>query len=92
MYKVYVLQSITFPERHYIGYTENIERRIKEHNSAKTKSLVRYLPMKVIHIETYGTQQEAMRREPQIKKYKGGQAFKRLVQNNVTHASGGVKI
>ena len=37
MYEVYVLQSIK-DKRTYIGYTNNFERRLSEHNSGKSKS------------------------------------------------------
>ncbi len=80
MYSVYILQSVRFMKRHYIGYTNNLEVRMEQHNSGKTESLLRYIPMRVIHIEEYKTRLEAMRREKQIKSYKGGQAFKRLIK------------
>jgi putative endonuclease len=79
MYSVYILQSTRLPKHHYIGYTENIERRLVEHNSGRTESLVRYIPMKLIYTEKYQTRLEAMRREKQIKSYKGGAAFKKLI-------------
>lgn len=56
----------------YCGQTNNLERRIKEHNFDKNKS-AKYLrakqPLKLVYSETYSTLQEAMKREIQIKKW-----------------------
>jgi predicted GIY-YIG superfamily endonuclease len=32
MFYVYVIRSVSHPKRYYIGFTENIDQRIKEHN------------------------------------------------------------
>ncbi len=79
MWHVYILKSEKI-DRFYTGYTENLERRLKEHNHGKTCSLKAYLPLRIIYSEEFPTKQEAFRRELQIKKYKGGEAFKRLVK------------
>lgn len=63
----------------YIGCTHNLERRIKEHNSGQTKSIAHRVPFKISYTEEYITQEEAYAREKQIKKYKGGRAFKKLI-------------
>ncbi len=77
MYYVYILKSLKTGS-YYIGYTNNLERRLKEHNS-RTKSLRRHLPLEIVKVEEYTLYQEARRRELQIKSYKSGDAFKRLI-------------
>jgi len=56
----------------YCGQTNNLERRIYEHNFDKNKS-AKYLrakePVKLVYSEKYLTLQEAMKREWQIKKW-----------------------
>ncbi len=56
----------------YCGQTNNLQKRINEHNSDKTKS-AKYTkirrPVKPVYFEEYPTLQEAMRREWQIKKW-----------------------
>ena len=32
---VYTLQSINFPDQHYTGRTDNLQRRLTEHNIGK---------------------------------------------------------
>ena len=79
MYYVYILRSLK-DGKHYIGSTDNLARRIKEHNVGKTISLKRRLPLRLIYQEEYSTRVEAAKREKTIKSYKGGNAFKRLIK------------
>ena len=52
----------------YTGYTNNIKRRLKEHNDGKSKYCRGRRPVKLKHLETFKTQISAMRRELEIKK------------------------
>ena len=71
MYFVYILRTPS--NTLYIGQTNNLNRRISEHNLNKNKS-AKYLrgktPAKLIYVEKYSTLQEAMKREWQLKKWK----------------------
>jgi len=79
MFYVYILKSLK-DEKHYIGYSENLQKRIAEHNRGKSPSVKARSPFILVHQEAFLTKAEAIRREKQIKSYKGGNAFKRLVQ------------
>ena len=79
MFTVYVLQSIK-TGKYYIGSTNNLERRLKEHNSNKTRSLKNRGPFEVRFQEVYNTLSEAIKRELKIKSYKGGNEFKKLMR------------
>ncbi|MBI4723385.1 MAG: GIY-YIG nuclease family protein [Candidatus Stahlbacteria bacterium] len=76
-YYVYVLKDAK--GHYYIGSTKNIERRLNEHNSGKTKSLKYRRPVKLIYYELFDTYAEAYKREFIIKSYKGSNAFKKLL-------------
>jgi len=78
MYKAYILYSEQF-DRYYIGHTDNLENRLNRHNKGYVKSTKPYRPWKVVHTEEFETKQEAYKREFQIKSYKKGAAFKKLV-------------
>lgn len=56
----------------YCGQTNNLKKRIQEHNLGKTKS-ARYTktrrPVKLVYFEKFSTLQLAMKREFQIKKW-----------------------
>ena len=64
---------------YYIGHTKNLDKRLKRHNNGLVRATKSGRPWKVIYVEEYKTKQEAYRRELQIKSYKGGEAFKRLI-------------
>ena len=77
MFYVYILQSKA-KERYYIGHTNDLDKRIKEHNSGKSKSTKAYKPQTLVYFETYTTKSEAFRREKEIKNYKSGYKFQEL--------------
>jgi len=78
MYSVYILQNQV--GKHYIGYTaQPIKERVVDHNHGKCQSTRSKGPWKIKYVEEYATKAEAYRRERQIKKYKGGRAFKKLL-------------
>jgi len=79
MYYVYILKSLK-DGRYYIGSTKNLDNRISDHNLGRTKSLRSRLPLKLVYYEKYPTQSMARKREKEIKNYKGGNAFKKLIK------------
>ena len=79
-YTVYILQSKK-TSRYYIGSTADVGRRLFEHNSGKSKSTRNRGPYVLVYVEDFRTKQEAYRREMQIKRYKGGEAFKNLLKS-----------
>ena len=53
--------------RNYYGSTNDLERRLDEHNSGHTKSLKYIRPLKLIYFEKFSTLSEARRREKFLK-------------------------
>ena len=80
MFYVYIIKSLRF-NKYYIGYTGNIKKRLNYHNKGSNQSTKTYRPYKLIYLEKYNTKTEAIKREKQIKKYKGGKAFKLLINS-----------
>ena len=78
MFTVYVLSSIKF-KKYYIGHTKDFDKRIARHNSGLVKSTKAYRPWKLVYSEQHLTKNDAYRRELEIKLYKGGNAFKKLI-------------
>ncbi|NNE75580.1 MAG: GIY-YIG nuclease family protein [Pricia sp.] len=70
MFWVYVIYSGNF-DRYYVGMTINVETRLKQHNSGKTKSTKAYIPWEVIHVEEFITRAEARSREKYLKSAAG---------------------
>ncbi len=79
MYIVYILKSLKI-NRYYIGHCGDLEIRLRRHNKGLVKSTKKFKPWKIIYSEVFDTRSEAYRRELQIKSYKGGEAFKRLIR------------
>ena len=69
-YYVYVLKSLK-DSRRYIGYTENFERRITEHNNGLVKSTRNRRPFELIYFEEFDNKTEALIREKFFKSGKG---------------------
>jgi len=69
-YTVYVLLSLV-AKKSYVGFTDNLKRRIKEHNAGITSFTKRYKPWKVIYMEEFETQFEAREREKYLKSASG---------------------
>lgn len=65
----------------YTGYTNNIVKRVKMHNSGKgAKYTKNRLPVKLVYFEIYATKQKAMQREYEIKHLNRKQKLE-LIQN-----------
>ena len=78
-YCVYVLRSER-DGRYYVGSTDDPQRRLREHNRGKTRSLKHRRPLQLVYIEQLPTAEVARRREKQIKSFKGGEAFQDLLR------------
>ncbi len=54
----------------YTGWTNNLIKRLKSHNSGKGAKYTRVrLPVEILYFEAYETSKEAMQREYHIKKH-----------------------
>lgn len=80
MFYVYILQS-NKSGVYYIGCTDDVERRIIQHNSGKVRSTKAYKPWLLRYKAKYNTLSEARRREAQIKKWKSRLAIERLTKH-----------
>ena len=53
----------------YTGWTNNLEKRLKEHNAGQGAKYTRgRRPVKLVYTEIHDTKRDAMQREAQIKK------------------------
>ncbi len=83
MYYVYVLRSLKNGYR-YIGQTNNLEKRLQEHNSGITKSIRFQLPFTLEHNEEWATRAEAMKREKFLKSGQGREWLTKNIKNRAT--------
>jgi len=66
MFYVYILQSKKQGDL-YVGSTNNLVKRFKEHNSGKVQSTKSRIPLELIYYEGYKAEDDAREREHQLK-------------------------
>ena len=78
-YYVYILHN---PQKNfiYIGYSTNLKNRFEEHNHGYSKSTKAYLPLELIHYESYRNKKDAKRREMYLKTNKGKTTIKTMLK------------
>ena len=68
LYYVYILQCSD--KSLYTGITNDITRRVKEHNLKKGGAYTRaHLPVKLVYKESHKTRSRALKREAEIKSW-----------------------
>ena len=56
---------------YYTGYTNDLKRRIKQHNAGEGAKYTKgRRPVELVHSEQFETKSEAMKREYEIKQFK----------------------
>ena len=77
-FTVYILFSDTF-NKHYVGYTSNLEARFLSHNELGTNGFtVKYRPWKIIYVEVFSTKEAALQKEKYLKTGAGRDFIKTL--------------
>ena len=67
MYYTYVLQSVTQPEHFYVGYTDNLKRRLNQHNSGNSVHTNKFTPWKLRGYIAFDSKDKAERFEQFLK-------------------------
>ena len=70
MYYVYVLISKKF-KKSYVGKTNNLIRRLNEHNNGMSCYTKRFLPWELVFKEEFKTEIEAIKKEKYFKSHAG---------------------
>ncbi len=79
---VYILQSEK-TGRYYIGSTNNIERRLLEHNSGHTRSLANQKPLRLVFQMKYATILEARKIERKLKLLKSRKVIEKIIKDRI---------
>ena len=78
MFTVYAL----FSEKHnkiYIGMTSNLEMRFFAHNNLPKGWTASFRPWKLIYTEEFGSKQEALIREKELKSARGRESIRKII-------------
>ena len=66
MFYVYILRSKK-DKNLYVGFTNDLRRRLQEHNSGLNKSTEYRRPFELIYYEAYKSEKDARKREENLK-------------------------
>ncbi len=75
IYFTYVLYSPDY-DKIYIGYSSDLNKRVYFHNQGIKGWTARYMPWELIYHEEFSSKSEAMKREKQLKSYRGRKFIK----------------
>lgn len=83
MFYVYVLKSKK-DDSLYIGSTNNLQRRFKEHNQKLVDSTKLKVPFDIVYYEAYVSENDARARESKLKRFSGSYThLKRRIKNSI---------
>ena len=77
MFYVYVLKS-TLRNYIYVGLTNDVNRRVNQHNNKRERITRAYAPFEIMLIEEYDSRAEARKREKYLKSGFGKEYLKNL--------------
>ena len=82
-YYCYVLFSEK-DKQFYIGSTNDLKRRLKEHQKGKNISTAKRLPLKLIYFEGHLSREDAERRERYFKTTKGKSTLRQIMRSSLS--------
>ena len=77
MFTVYAIKSLT-KNYIYVGLTNNLDRRLNEHNIGSNRTTKPYRPFVLIYTETFNSRTEARLKEKYFKSGVGKEFLRKL--------------
>ena len=68
---VYILQSKAAPESYYVGFTEDLQARLKTHNSGQVPHTAKFVPWRIKTAVAFTDRQRAIEFEHYLKSASG---------------------
>ncbi len=68
---VYLLQSIPFPEKRYIGLTSNLKNRLDGHNRGQSLHTAKFKPWELVTYVAFSNESKAIEFEEYLKSGSG---------------------
>jgi putative endonuclease len=75
---VYALKSID-KKYIYVGMTDDLDRRVRQHNDGRSRATKPYRPFKLLYSEVHADRQSARKREKYLKSGVGKEFLKTLI-------------
>jgi len=70
-YYVYILVSLSHPDRHYTGWTADLAERLKAHNAGRCPHTTKFVPWQVETAVAFRSQEKALAFEQYLKSHSG---------------------
>ena len=80
MYYVYILINLD-RNKTYTGVTQDIQRRLKEHNQGKMAFSRKFAPYNILYMEKFATSSEAYTKERFYKSTSGRRNIKNMLES-----------
>jgi len=80
MFYVYVLRSLK-DKKLYVGHTNDLKRRLRDHNSGQGKTTKLRTPLRLVYYEACNILEDAVKREKQLKTGFGRAYLKRRLSD-----------
>ena len=74
---VYILRSVHNPDRHYTGFTEDLQLRLRYHNAGRVPHSAKHLPWQIKTAIAFKDRQQALAFERYLKSASGRAFAKR---------------
>ena len=74
MFYIYLIKSISNPEQRYIGQTDDLKKRLKQHNAGYSIHTAQYRPLVLVNYFAFSSKDAALEFEKYLKSG-SGQAF-----------------
>jgi putative endonuclease len=71
---VYILRSVEFPERYYVGITGDLRSRLRKHNAGEVSHTSKYAPWEIKTYVGFADEKQALAFEKYLKS-PSGRAF-----------------
>ena len=77
MFYVYLIKSISHPEQKYIGQTDDLKRRLEQHNAGYSIHTAKYKPWELVNYFAFSSKDAALEFEQYLKTGSGHAFAKR---------------
>jgi putative endonuclease len=71
MYCVYLIKSLNYPEKVYVGCTEDLDKRLSDHNCGTTAHTAKYVPWELVMFLAFRDKNSAVNFEKYLKSGSG---------------------
>lgn len=75
MYYVYIIKSLTCADQLYVGCTQDLKKRLSNHNAGTTEHTEKYRPWELVMYLAFNNKHKAVEFEKYLKSH-SGRAFR----------------